>query len=923
MVENEYREASRQFYYTWKDRGKEKSDSQPFWNNLLRDVLGMNHIEERVQFEKPVIVNGQTKSIDVYIPESRVLIEQKSLYIDLDKPIRQSGGEKLTPYQQAKRYSDNLRLDEKPRWIVISNFAEIRIYNMNTIEPEKGIIKILLKDIQSEFHRLKFLIKEEEKIASKEVEISIQAGDIVGLIYDALLEEYVDKSNEESLKSLNKLCVRLVFCLYAEDSGLFDNHLMFHDYMEQFEAKNWRNALIDLFKVLDTKMEDRDPYLNDDLAAFPYVNGGLFVDENIEIPKITDNIRTLILDKGCNFNWSEISPTIFGAVFESTLNPDTRRTGGMHYTSIENIHKVIDPLFINDLKKELENIKKITVLRTRNDKLEKFQNKLANLKFLDPACGSGNFLTETYTSLRKLENEVILMLTGGQISFGKVINPIQVSIKQFYGIEINDFAATVAKTALWIAEHQMMKKTEDITHMPINFLPLKTNATIIEGNALKLDWNKIIHKNMLSYIMGNPPFVGARLMTPEQKEDMGIIFGKQKGIGNLDYISCWYKKIVDYLKGTTVEAALVSTNSITQGEQAGLLWKPILEEGIHINFAYRTFRWDSEASIKAHVHCVIIGFSYKERNNKILYNERGNISVVSSINAYLVDAPNVFIMNRKKSIHQGIPQMEFGSMPNDGGFLSHYDDVSRDKIITKYPQAEKYFKKFIGATEFLHNKNRWCLWLKDANLSEIRSIQPIVDAIKNVQEMRSSSKRAATIKLADTPSLFGEIRQPEKTYLIIPRHSSQIRKYIPIGYVSPDVICGDANMLIPNATLYLFGILTSNVHMAWMSAVCGRIKSDYRYSATVVYNNFPWPSPTKEQKAKIEKTAKGILDARANHPNDSLADLYDPLIMPSELRKAHQLNDKAVMQAYGLSIKCTTEADCVASLMRMYQNLIK
>lgn len=922
MTENERREASRQFYYTWKDRGKEKSDSQPFWNNLLRDVLGMDHIEERVQFEKPVIVDGQTKSIDVYIPESKVLIEQKSSYIDLDTPIKQSGGEKLTPYQQAKRYSDNLRLDEKPRWIVISNFTETRIYNMNTMEPEKDIIKILLKDIQSEFHRLKFLIKEEDKIASKEVEISIQAGDIVGLIYDALLEQYTDNSNVESLKSLNKLCVRLVFCLYAEDSGLFDNHLMFHDYMEQFEAKNWRNALIDLFKVLDTKIEERDPYLNDDLAAFPYVNGGLFVDENIEIPRITDNIRTLILDKGCNFNWSKITPTIFGAVFESTLNPTTRRTGGMHYTSIENIHKVIDPLFINDLKEELEDIKKISLLRTKKDELKKFQSKLASLKFLDPACGSGNFLTETYTSLRKLENEVILILTEGQVSWGQVINLIQVSIKQFYGIEINDFAATVAKTALWIAEHQMMKETEDIIHMSISFLPLKTNATIIEGNALQLNWNKIIHKNSLSYIMGNPPFIGARLMTYEQKEDMSMIFGKQKGIGNLDYISCWYKKIADYLKGTTVEVALVSTNSITQGEQAGLLWKPIFEEGMHINFAYRTFRWDSEASIKAHVHCVIIGFSYKERNNKILYNEHGDGSVVSFINAYLVDAPNVFIMSRKKSI-QDIPPMEFGSMPNDGGFLSNYDDISKDEIVSKYPQAEKYFKRFIGATEFLHNKSRWCLWLKDANLSEIRSIQPIVNAVKSVQEMRSSSNRSATRKLANTPSLFGEIRQPEETYLIVPAHSSGTRKYIPIGYISPDIICGNANMLIPNATLYSFGILTSNVHMAWMSAVCGRIKSDYRYSATVVYNNFPWPSPTEEQKAKIEKTAQGILDVRANHPNDSLADLYDPLIMPSELRKAHQLNDKAVMQAYGLSVKHTNEASCVAFLMGMYQDLIK
>lgn len=451
MTDSEQREAARQFYYTWKDRGDEKSDAQSFWLNLLTDVLGMEDVANRIVFEKRVIVDGQTKFIDVFIPESRVLIEQKSLKKELSKEITQSGGRELTPYQQAKRYSDNLPFDEKPRWIVVSNFREIRIHDMNTREPEKEYTSIMLQDIQSEYHRLKFLLKEEEKIASKEVEISVQAGNIVGQVYDALLEQYADKTNPDSLKSLNKLCVRLVFCMYAEDSGLFGNHLMFHDYMEQYDSKSWRKALIDLFKVLDTKPENRDPYLEDDLAAFPYVNGGLFAEEDIEIPRITDDIRALILENGCEFDWSEISPTIFGAVFESTLNPETRRSGGMHYTSIENIHKVIDPLFLDDLKAELEEIKSIAVLKQRKDKAKKFQDKLAALTFLDPACGSGNFLTESYISLRKLENEAITVQTGGQISLGEVLNPIQVSIGQFYGIEINDFAVTVGKTALWIA----------------------------------------------------------------------------------------------------------------------------------------------------------------------------------------------------------------------------------------------------------------------------------------------------------------------------------------------------------------------------------------------------------------------------------------------------------------------------------------
>ncbi|MDO5445911.1 MAG: methylase [Eubacteriales bacterium] len=921
MTDSEKREASRLFYQKWAGKGKEDEDDRSYWLDILQRIMGVIDATDRIEFQKKVIVDGNTKRIDAYIPETKIIIEQKSLGIALDKKIHQSGGIDLTPYEQAKRYNDNLPLSEKARWIVTSNFSDIWIYNMESRIPENEITKITIADLQSQYSLLDFLLSQKVKILTEEMELSLKAGELVGKIHDRFLEQYNDPMAKKTQNSLNILCVRLVFCLYAEDAGLFGEKDAFSKYISQYEPKDIRRALLDLFKVLDTPYDQRgDLYLDEELESFPYCNGGLFARENIEIPKITQEIKDTILESS-HFNWRKISPTIFGAVFESTLNPETRRSGGMHYTSIENIHKVIDPLFLDDLKAEFADILAIKVPKTRDNKLRAFQDKLAGLKFLDPACGSGNFLTETYVSLRRLENEILQELEHGQITIGfGSMSPIKIGIDQFYGIEINDFAVTVAKTALWIAESQMMKETEDVCHLDLNFLPLKTNANIIEDNALRIDWNRVVPRTELSYIMGNPPFVGARLMSAEQKEDLDLIFEKQKGIGNLDYVTAWYKKASSYIKNTKIEIALVSTNSITQGEQVGLLWEKLITEGICINFAYRTFRWDSEANIKAHVHCVIIGFSYIAKQEKTLFNEKGEASKVKNINAYLVDAPNVFISNRKSPI-QNVPEMVFGSMPNDGGYLSDYDNDSKNQIVKAYPQAEVLFKQFVGATEFLHNKLRWCLWLKEADISIIKSVAPVMEAIGNVQNLRSSSNRESTKKLADTPMLFGEIRQPDKPYLLIPRHTSESRRYIPFGYMSPEIICGDANMLIPNATIYVFGIMTSNVHMAWMRTVCGRIKSDYRYSATVVYNNFPWPDPTEEQKAKIEETAQGILDARALKPDCSLSDLYDPRIMPDELRKAHRANDKAVMQAYGLDVKATSEEDCVAFLMKKYQEL--
>jgi hypothetical protein len=682
-----------------------------------------------------------------------------------------------------------------------------------------------------------------------------------------------------------------------------------------------RKALIELFKILDTIPEDRDPYEDEQLAAFPYVNGGLFADENIEIPQMNDEIRDLLLRNASeDFDWSDISPTIFGAVFESTLNPETRRSGGMHYTSIENIHKVIDPLFLDELREELEEIKAIKVAKTRESKINEFREKLGSLTFFDPACGSGNFLTETYISLRRLENEAIEVITQGQMLLD-FTGIIKVSIGQFYGIEINDFAVTVAKTALWIAESQMMKETEVIAHINLDFLPLKSYANIMEGNALRTDWETVVPKDKLNYIMGNPPFVGARLMTKEQKDDVVSVFGvKWKNAGNLDYVSCWYKKATDLMKGTNIRTALVSTNSVSQGESVAILWKPLFEDGVHIDFAHRTFRWDSEASIKAHVHCVIIGFSiapfYK---SKVIFSAERPL-IVDNINAYLIDAPDVFIESVKKTVCD-VPQLVFGSMPNDNGFLSNYSQEERDAIVAEYPESEIVFKQFVGATEFINNKIRWCMWLKGVSPNIIRNTPPIAKAVASVKEMREQSNREATKKLAETPTLFGEIRQPSADYIVIPRVSSERRKYIPIGFLNADYIASDAVQILPDANMFHFGVLTSNVHMAWMRAVCGRLKSDYRYSVNIVYNNFPWPTPTDEQKAAIEKTAQAILDARALYPDCSLADLYDEVAMPPELRKAHQENDKAVMRAYGFWGKLNTESECVAELMKMYQKL--
>ncbi|MBQ3992109.1 MAG: class I SAM-dependent DNA methyltransferase, partial [Bacteroidaceae bacterium] len=848
-TEKQIAAAAAEFAERWRGRGYERGESQSFWLDLLSNVFGIETPTDGfIRFEDHRMVDA-SNFIDARIPSTRVLIEQKSLGKDLRKGILQSDGSMLNPFQQARRYVVSLPLSEHPRWIVTCNFSEFLVYD--TEQPNGEPEQILLENLGKEYYRLMFLVDEKSEHISKEMRVSMQAGKIVGNIYEALLEQYADDS-AEALRWLNILCVRIVFCLYAEDAGVF-RHDQFHDFLSTYEAKDLRRALRDLFEVLNTPTEKRSKYLQDDLKAFPYTNGGLF-EEEIEIPQFTETLKqTVLQNASLDFDWSEISPTIFGAVFESTLNPETRRSGGMHYTSIENIHKVIDPLFLNDLRHELDEILEEKVERQRQKKLDAYQDRLASLTFLDPACGSGNFLTETYLSLRRLENEAIRERHHGQSFLGfEEMNPIKVSIQQFYGIEINDFAVSVATTALWISEAQMLRETEKIIKRDINFLPLKTYHNIREGNALRMDWDVIeipsdiptIHaKNVhlliepeqtlaseptaeyneinivtqhldsevrsnkrryqvqYDYIMGNPPFVGARIMDESQKADMIHVFGaKWKNVGNMDYVSCWYKRAANYMRlNENCKTALVSTNSICQGEQVANLWQSLFSDGIRINFAHRTFRWDSEATLKAHVHCIIVGFSKKTQEECQLFDNDKTIKA-SHINAYLMDAPDVFVASRQNPISH-VPEIGIGNKPIDGGNYL-FTKEQMEEFISLEPKSSTFFKPWYGSEEFIHQKPRYCLWLGDCSPAELRQMPHCMKRIEAVREVRLASPSAGTRKLAERPTRFHVENMPKGNYIIIPRVSSEKRRYIPMGFMSPDAFSSDAVHLIPDATLY-------------------------------------------------------------------------------------------------------------------------
>ena len=922
MDEVEQRKNAKEFVKIWSGRGNEKQETQQFWSDLLHRVYGITDFSQRVEFEKSVSIVHKS-FIDIYIPETHVLIEQKSSDIDLLKRKRQSDGSELNAYEQAKRYGSQLPYSERPRWIITCNFRKFLLYDMDAVRPEEKPVEILLEDLPEKYNLLSFLLDASVKKITVEQQLSIKAGELVGKLYDLMLPQYKDPTNEESLKALNKFCVRIVFCLYAEDALLFGpKGSEFHDYLTSFLPENRRKALIALFRMLDTKEEDRDEYEDQALLAFPYVNGGLFAGD-IEIPRLTDEIMELVLvEMSEKLDWSYISPTIFGACFESTVNPETRRKGGMHYTSVENIHKVIDPLFLEDLQNEYERIVGDVKLSKpkRETALRQFQDRLANLYFLDPACGSGNFLTETFLSLRRLENKVIEQLQHGMMVLG-FADPVKVSIGQFAGIEINDFAVTVARTALWIAESQMIKETEAIVNRTIEFFPLKTDAKIVEGNALRMDWNDVVDRNKLSYIMGNPPFRGARVMDKSQKEDLVSVFGeKWNGVGNLDYVAGWYKKAVDYIYGTYIQCAYVSTSSISQGEQVQILWEKLFDKGLVFNFAYRAFKWENEANQQAGVSVIILGFSYRPFYVKRIYEEN-SFRTVSNINGYLADAPNIFIGSRTKPLCD-IPEIGIGNKPiDDGNYL--FKEKEMEEFVKRETASVKYFRPWVGADEFIKGKKRFCLWLGDANPIDLLKMPECCKRIEAVREFRLSSKSDGTRRIAEKPTRFHVENMPKTNYVLIPCHSGGHRKYIPIGFMKPVNMASNAVLIIPDASLYHFGILTSNVHMAWLCVVAGRLGDGYRYSKDIVYNNFPWPVPTEQQRQKIEQTAQAVLDARRLYSGASLGDMYSNLDLFAELKKAHQANDRAVMEAYGMWGKVNGESDIVAWLFRMYEELTK
>lgn len=892
----------------------ERQDTQKFWRKLIFDVFGIINQDDYIEFEKRVLI-GRTKFIDAYIPSTGIVIEQKSPGVDLTLPERQSDGSMLTPYEQAKRYYDWLPVSQKGGYILTCNFDEIRVHDM---EKPSAPPVIIPRDKVSRAN-LGFLLTPGETL-HRDVRISVDAGQHVRKLYDYLLdslgeisrENHYDKDQYDKARDeINVFCVRLVFLLYAEDSGLFRKS-QFTDYLRE-RAIMAEDALRNLFSVLRTDYPQRDSSIRPELKEFPYVNGGLFHDD-VKFPLLDDEAMKIILNDMAGFDWSGINPTIFGAIFEATLNDDTRKQEGIHYTSAANIHKLIDPLFLDGLTETLSAILDEPEYPERTQKLLAFQEKLSALRFLDPACGSGNFLTESFTSLRRLENSLLDALPSTEK------RAVKVEITQFHGIEAINFAVNIAKTALWISDHQMWKETQEITHSNESPLPLKEYDGIEEGDALKSDalitgWN-IHHEDML-YIMGNPPFAGYSQQTDKQKDEVYACFKKKK----IDYVSCWFAVASEYVRNKNVKAAFVATNSIVQGEQVGYIFKYLSGRWhIKIDFAYQSFVWKNELpdpKKMAHVHVVIIGFSTNPPEKRTLYTAKG-VESVSNINFYLHEGPDEDIaIPTDKPICGNAPAMMGGNRPADGGNLI-IEGKDYAEFIRREPRAAKYIKRFIMGNEFINNIPRYCLWLVGVNPDEIRNMPLVKKRVEACREDRLKGAKDRQ-KLANTSWLFREQMNPAH-YVAIPETSSESRIYIPMGFLDDSVIPGNALHIIPCATLYDFGVLTSRVHMAWVRRVCGRLKSDYRYSSDMVYNTFSWPNPTESQRKKIESAAQEILDARSLYPSASFAGLYDDSLMPVELRRAHERNDRAVCRAYGWD-ENISEGDIVRELFGLYHML--
>ncbi|WP_246955346.1 DNA methyltransferase [Brachybacterium sp. Marseille-Q7125] len=911
---------ARKFAQAWAGRGYEKGDTASFWLELLRDVVGMEDVTTNVRFENQTDNRGY---IDVTIRDAKTVVEQKSIGVDLDKPeLRQ--GELVTPFQQARRYANSLRNSERPDTIIVCNFSTFRIHDLDQSKPEQNYVEFQLSELPEQLHLLDFLIDPQLARQKREEQVSLDAGALIGKVYDMVREQYVDPDSAESKHSLNVLCVRLVFLLFAEDAGLFPKNA-FYRYLKLLPAEYVRSALKELFAYLKTKPEDRDPYASNTLKEFPYVNGGLF-EADVEVPQFTQEIVDVLLDEVSDgTNWSEISPTVFGGVFESTLNPETRRSGGMHYTSPQNIHRLIDPLFLDALKAELDAIlleEGVGETKRRNN-LRKYHDKLASLVFFDPACGSGNFLTETYLQLRKLENKVLSVLLSDQGVFGfkETDSPLKVSLSQFHGIEINDFAVNVASTALWIAELQANAETSSIVYQGVEDLPLTDSAHIVLGNALEVDWTEVLDPAECTYIIGNPPFRGARYQDSGQKAELAEVFGGARNSGNVDYVSGWFMKAAQYMGDHPIRAAFVSTNSIAQGEQVANVWSPIYDLGVRIDFAHDTFRWVSDAAGQAAVFVVIVGFSKlggpKRLYHYVTVDAEPELEHPAQLNAYLKDAPDVFVWNRSKPLSD-VPEIGIGNKPIDGG---NYLFAPEEKVnfLALEPGAEKFFKRWYGSQEFIRGVERWVLWVGEATPAELAKLPETVKRIQAVRDFRAKSKSAPTRAIASKPMRFHVENLPTSESILIPKVSSERRRYIPLGKLDEDTLASDLVFLVPDASMYHFGVLHSRAHNAWMRTVAGRLKSDYRYSGGVVYNNFVWPDATEDQQAEIGEFAQAVLDARAKYPDSTIAQMYDPDrdFMFPELTAAHAALDTAVDAAYGLE-PGLEEKDIVAHLFELY-----
>ncbi|MDO5535064.1 MAG: N-6 DNA methylase [Propionibacteriaceae bacterium] len=913
-------ERAKAFAEKWAGRGYEKGDTHSFWLELLRDVVGMEDVTTNVRFERSTAERG---FIDVVIPDAKTVVEQKSLNVDLDKPeLRQ--GLMVTPFGQAKRYADSLPNSQRPDTIIVCDFDRFRLHDLDVEKPADNYVEFRLAELPEQLHLLDFLIDPQRARQAREEQVSLDAGALIGKVYEMLRAQYVDPDSPESRHSLNVLCVRLVFCLFAEDAGLFPKNAFYH-YLQGVPARQVRVAVRELFAYLRAAPQDRDPYASAELKAFPYVNGGLF-EQEVEIPQFTEEIVQVLLEEVSHgTNWSEISPTVFGGVFESTLNPETRRSGGMHYTSAQNIHRLIDPLFLDELTAELDSILTDADLgdRARRNRLERYHDKLASLTFFDPACGSGNFLTETYISLRRLENKVLSELLSHQGVFGFTPehSPLKVSLAQFHGIEINDFAVNVAATALWIAELQANAEAQTIVFQMIEDLPLKDSANIRLGNALEMDWEQVLPPENCTYVIGNPPFRGARYQTPEQKAELAVVFGGARNAGNIDYVAGWFMKAAQYVGDHPIRAAFVSTNSIVQGEQVANVWSPIYDLGMRIDFAHDTFRWTNDATGAAAVFVVIVGFSKLGGDKRLFHYPTVDSAPVlehpAQLNAYLKDAPDVFVWDRSKPLSD-VPVMTIGSQPiDDGNYLFTPDE--KDAFLAAEPGAERFFKRWYGSQEFIKGIERWVLWLGEATPADLAKLPESVKRIQAVRDYRLKSKRAQTLKAAARPQHFGTEIIPKGNSLLVPEVSSERRRYIPLGFVGAESLCSNKLKLIPEGTLYHFGVLHSRAHNAWMRVVAGRLKSDYNYSSGVVYNNFVWPEATEAQQAEIAELAQAVLDARGEYPDSTIAQMYDPNLdfMFPALTAAHGALDAAVERAYGLQAGLE-EKDVVAHLFELY-----